>query len=328
MFGFLRKEREGMGIKINSFGGPLIWLLRKYNSAFTSKVMLTVASKFYSRSINEYIHMFMEQEISPIFQNVLIETINRCNGDCEFCPANKNAEIRPFKKMSDKMYSDIIRQLNEMNWHGNIFLCVNNEPFIDNRIISFARYAKDQIDGAKIMLISNGTLLNPSMLEELVGIVDNLVINDYSATYRLSERHRNLYQYVKKNRDKFSSISIIINRRYNKEILATRGGSAPNKQEKNNYINEPCIYPFLDMVIFPDGKVGLCCNDCYENTDFGDINANSLDEIWRNKKFTKIRESMQSGRKGHALCTKCDVVDAGGREKYIQSLLKDNKKIL
>ena len=127
-----------------------------------------------------------------------------------------------------------------------------------------------------------------------------------------------IYREVKKNEELFSAVDIIINRRYGKEILATRAGYAPNKPIKNNNVNTPCIYPFTDLVIFPDGKVGMCCNDCEENSNFGDVREESLTEIWYNEKFIELRNAMLVGR-NYQFCKECDVVDAGGREEQIKT---------
>ena len=90
-----------MAIKTKNFGGPLIWLLRKYCSSFTSKVMLKFVSARRFDITQSYIDWFMEQDKAPLPLNVMIETINRCNGKCEFCPANVSDEKRQFKKMPE-----------------------------------------------------------------------------------------------------------------------------------------------------------------------------------------------------------------------------------
>ena len=65
---------------------------------------------------------------------ILIETLNRCNGVCLFCSANKNAESRPFQKMDKFLFYKIIDDLKEMKYDGYLNLYVNNEPFMDTRI--------------------------------------------------------------------------------------------------------------------------------------------------------------------------------------------------
>lgn len=312
-----------MSVKINSFGGPFVWLLRKHCSGLTSKIMLRFVSKYYSKNTDKFIKYFLEQDEPPIFHNVMVETINRCNGTCSFCPANKADETRPFKKMPEEMFYGIIAQLKELKWEGKLFLCVNNEPFVDNRILSFCRYAKERLPGVTTVLITNGTLLTEDIMDEMAGIVDQITINDYSEKYALSPMHRRVYRYIKRNKGRFGKMDITINRRYSKEILATRAGNAPNKPKKNVKVDCACLYPFTDMVIFPDGQVGMCCNDCREISKFGDISEEPLIDIWRNGKFKKLRLSMSGGVREHPFCKECDVLDAGEREKYIEFILGD-----
>lgn len=311
-----------MSVKINSFGGPIVWFLRKYCSGFTSKIMLKAMAKKYSRISMEYIEWFLAQQEIPLFFNVMIETINRCNGKCEFCPANVDAEDRPLKRMESDTFYKIIEQLNLIGWSGKLFMCVNNEPFIDKRIIDFSKYAKEHIRGVQIAMITNGTMLTPDKLDAVVGVVDQITINDYSERYSLSDIHKNIYRHIKNNSDRFSNMKICINRRYAKEILATRAGLAPNKPKSNVNIRCTCLYPFTDLVIFPDGQVGMCCNDCKEVTHFGNIANDSIYNIWINEKFRKLRFLMQGGQRSHPFCQECDVIDAGERERYIRKFLK------
>ena len=312
-----------MSVKINSFGGPLIWFFRKYYSNVTSKIMLKFVSNRYSKTADRYIRYFLSQDTPPLFQNVMLETINRCNGTCEFCPASKYTETRPYMKMPDEIYYKIIRQLKDIGWSGKLFMCVNNEPFMDKRIMEFSKYAKETIPGVSIAMISNGTLLTIEKMDAMAGIVDQIVINDYSEKYALSDTHRKIYQHIKGHPDRFASMNIVINRRYSKEVLATRAGNAPNKPIKNVEVNCPCVYPFTDLIIFPNGKVGICCNDCKEITDFGDVNQDSLIDIWKNDKFQKLRQAMTSGRMHYKFCEECDVLDAGERERYITELMRE-----
>ena len=310
-----------MPVKIRSFGGPVTWALRKYHSGFTSKVMLSFAAKYYRKTTDAYIQYFMAQEEPPVFMSCMVETLNRCNGTCSFCPANRRDEDRPLKKMTEDMFRDIIRQLRDMGWEGNLYLNINNEPFLDKRLLDFARHARGELPGARIAIISNGTLVTPRTMDEMAGLVDELVLNDYSEKYRLSKPHRAIYRHIKRNKARFQHMDVTISRRYSKEILATRAGSAPNKPKKNNTIDAPCVYPFLDLLVFPDGMVGMCCNDCKEVSAFGDITRDTLLDIWGNEKFSRLREAMREGRSAYPFCRECDVVDAGSRERYIRGAL-------
>ncbi len=314
-----------MAVKINSFGGPVVWFFRKHCSGLTSRIMLKAVQASYSPDSQRYIDWFLEQDETPLPLNVMVETINRCNGKCAFCPANTKDEKREFKMMTDETYHEIISQLKELGWKGKLFMCVNNEPFMDKRIVDFARYAKEELSGIEIAMISNGTLLSEDKLDSLIGVVNQITINDYSEKYEFTELNKRLIDHIRKNEDAFKDIRITFNRRYSKEILATRAGNAPNKPKKNVKVTAPCLYPFTDLIIFPDGKAGMCCNDCFEVTDYGNVMSDSIGAIWGSSKFKGLRLSMKNGRT-HPFCKECDVVDAGEREREISSILKQYSK--
>ncbi len=307
-----------MAIKINGFGGGAVWLFRKHCSSLTSKVALSVAERFRRKKIRSYIDSFLSQREIPLFKFFMVETINRCNGRCSFCPANIRDEKRILKRMEEPLFDEIIKQLKEAGWRGSFFLQVNNEPLIDSSILERAKKVRNEMPNVKVCMITNGTLLNCDKLDQMGECIDQIVINDYSDKYRLSDSVKEIYKYVKKNPQKFLKVEIVINRRYDREILTTRAGNAPNKKEKNNKILSPCIYPFTDFIVFPDGKVGCCCNDCFEVTEMGDLNRQSIVEIWRGEKFRSFREAVGKGRQYYPFCKECDVVDAGSREKAIE----------
>lgn len=307
-----------MSIKIRSFGGPIIWLLRKKYSNLTTKFAYLIVDSLREKKIVLHISKFTEDNNNiPIFKFLMLETINRCNGKCAFCPANVHSEKRPFMKMPDEMIDHILDELVEMDWNGTIFPQVNNEPFIDKRIFDILKKIRIKRPDSKIFIITNGTLLTPEYMDRLVGLADIVTINDYSKHYNLSDNIKTIYNHVKKHKSMFENMDITIARRYTEEVLSTRAGNAPNKKEKEFNIESPCIYPFTDMIIFPDGNVGICCNDCSEVTKMGNVYEESLQDIWKGKRFCEVRNALRKGRLNYQFCKQCDVIDAGSRENVI-----------
>lgn len=307
-----------MPVKINSFGGPLVWGLRKIGSRYTTAISYKIVENYRKKKTDNYIGKFFSGNGDiPVFKFLMLETVNRCNGKCDFCPANALFDKRKYQMMPMETVEHILDDLVRIGWKGTIFPQVNNEPFIDKRIIDIIRMCKDKLPESKIYIITNGTLLTKEILDQIREYVDVIVINDYSASYRLSPNVLDVYKYVKKRKLEYKSIDITIARRYTKEILSTRAGNAPNKPKKTININKPCIYPFTDMIVFPTGNVGLCCNDCNEITKMGNVFEKSLIDIWNDTPFTNVRKKMRSGRMNYSFCKECDVVDAGSREKVI-----------
>jgi radical SAM protein with 4Fe4S-binding SPASM domain len=68
-----------------------------------------------------------------------------------------------------------------------------------------------------------------------------------------------------------------------------------------------CMLPFRDLNIWADGKVVLCCEDWNEEFVVGDLNTQTIREIWHGPELTEVRRKHRA-RQGHAvsLCAKCD----------------------
>lgn len=58
--------------------------------------------------------------------------------------------------------------------------------------------------------------------------------------------------------------------------------------EKQNCV-DPCIKPFEEMVVYWDGKVGLCNHDWNNMTTIGDLNTQSISEVWNGAKYNTAR---------------------------------------
>lgn len=67
-----------------------------------------------------------------------------------------------------------------------------------------------------------------------------------------------------------------------------------------------CRFPWLTMIILVDGRVIPCCVDYDAKYVVGDLNKESLKEIWNGKKMVALRKALLEGRKEEIeLCSKC-----------------------
>lgn len=155
-----------MPVRIRSFGGPLIWWMRKHHSGLTSRIVLSTVGATRRTKIQNYINSFLSAEATPSFRFLMLETINRCNGICSFCPAAAGTDKRPYKRMGESLLGKIITELAERNWVGTIFLQVNNEPLLDNRLFTFAKEIRNRLSHCRICIITNGTLLDIAKLKK------------------------------------------------------------------------------------------------------------------------------------------------------------------
>lgn len=310
-------------IKCVTYAGRAGWILRKNFSGYTSRAYLEIQYAIREKLYKRYINAFNESlKSGNCFMPCLIsiETINRCNSNCEFCPANINSEARPFAKMDEALFQKIIGELAELNYSGYLNLYVNNEPFMDTRIEEWYRYAKEKLPQAKMLLYTNGTLITRERFLKVIPWIDKMIINNYCEEFKLHKNMISLYEYVKKTSDLWDK-DITIQIRYIKEILTNRAGTAPN-QLKMRHNNKICIMPFTDFTIYPKGTVGLCCSDALEKTNYGDLNHQSLYEIWTSSEYGNLRKMIGKNRSLYQFCNGCDFVDAGIRNGMIRDRLE------
>lgn len=309
-----------MGIDVVSYGGKIGFDLRRVFPKLTSFLYLNLQEVIRAKETKSLIDGIMRQEVKkPLFVN--IETINRCNGTCPFCPANVKAETRPLKKMSDELFYKIIADLETVEYDKIISLYINNEPFLDTRMPQMLKYVREHLPKATVLIFTNGTMLTPQIMDEIADCFDQMYINNYNTKYELLPSSKAVFEYVKANEAKFCKCKISIQMRYANELLANRAGTAPNKPATQKKYKWLCLMPYTDMCIFPDGKVGLCCNDTKEVTDYGNVREESVLKLFNSDKLNETRRQMASGRNNIEYCSVCDVIDSGIRLRYAKELL-------
>lgn len=243
----------------------------------------------------------------PLFQTIEIETINRCNGGCAFCPVNRHHDPRPYKVMNEHLFKSIIQQLQDLDYSGSVGLYSNNEPLLDKRIFDLLAYAREALPKAKLYMFTNGTLLTVEKFKMLTQYLDTLIIDNYSDCLELIKPVTNVYDYHQDHPDEPHG-KVFIYLRKQQEILTNRGGMAKNRSKNIFKLKSACMYPFEQVVVRPDGKLSLCCNDATGKVTMGDLTEESLVDIWRGKKYMALRRAMVKDRDFHFLCSNCDVV--------------------
>lgn len=244
------------------------------------------------------------QKNQLLFNHIEVETINRCNGSCSFCPVNKNHDPRVKAVMTEELFHKIVGELAQLDYHGRFTTFSNNEPLLDERIIEFNRYARKLLPHARMHLFTNGTLLTLDKFVALSDILDELIIDNYQQELQLIRPCQEIVEYCGKHPELTKKVTIVL--RKPQEILTSRGGNAPNRKNVPDYGMDRCVLPYKQIIIRPDGKVSLCCNDAYGKYTLGDVGKETLSEIWYGDKFRMVRKCLYEGRKNWGDCRHCD----------------------
>ena len=80
-------------------------------------------------------------------------------------------------------------------------------------------------------------------------------------------------------------------------------------KNKSHYSKQYCEFPWLSVSIMADGNVVPCTQISNHELVLGNINKNTLEEIWNGKKYQELRRMHISGKfpKGHKCNEKCDM---------------------
>lgn len=241
----------------------------------------------------------------PLFEHIEIETFNRCNGECGFCPVNRHLDTRPAARMSEEMFKSIIDQLRALDYRGIVYPYSNNEPLLDTRIVDFVAYTRESLPKAKIYFYTNGTLLTLEKYRQLVDLVDDFTINNYCSDFRYPPHVLEIHEFAEKTPGLDRKTKVVM--RYRQEIMTSRGGQSPNKLDiLSKTLPVGCLLPARQVVVRPDGKLSLCCNDALGTMTLGDLTKESLADAWWGERYREIRERILNGRDAFELCRRCD----------------------
>ncbi len=270
-----------------------------------------------------------------------IENTNFCNGRCFMCP--HSSMKRKQGTMSKKLYQKIINQAVSL---GINFINLHNfgEPLLDQDFIWRIKFAKSQ-GIEKISTNTNGLLLTPKLSKEIIksGLDEIYFSLDAasSPTYKkirlgLNYKivHQNLNNLIKIKQQLKSSTPIIIvdflesslNKHETKLFVqkwqpkvdhvcisqlhdwSEKITSSVDNRFSNyvSYSQSPCRLPFTEMTINWDGSVSLCCQDIEGEVIIGNINHQTISQVWQSKKLESIRQKHLSLTTDQLmLCSKC-----------------------
>ncbi|XRH76150.1 MAG: radical SAM/SPASM domain-containing protein [Candidatus Methanosuratincola verstraetei] len=252
-----------------------------------------------------------------LFTNVEVETVNWCNGDCSFCPASVTQEGRPRQVMEEGLFRSLVDQLKDLDYSGGLALYSNNEPLLDPRICDFADYARDRLPNAFIYMMTNWTLLTEGKLARLMGSLDKLIIDNYSDDLDLLPNVRDAVRLCLQN-EAWRRKAVVILRKKN-EFRTNRAGQARNRKSRIP-LSSSCLYPFSQVVVRPDGKLSLCCNDVCGVTTMGDLKKEGLLEAWRGDRYRIARSRIARGRANYSPCIICDNLTTDYIDRFARRL--------
>jgi MoaA/NifB/PqqE/SkfB family radical SAM enzyme len=277
----------------------------------------------------------MTEEDFP--KNIIIDTTNFCNLKCSMCA--RRYMTRQKKHMSFSLFRKIIDEIAETSPSTRVWMAFYGEPLIlRDSIVWMIYYAKSK-GLKKLLLNTNGTLLNAEISKGLIESgLDEIIIGvdaftpenykkirvggDYEKVLQNINQLLNLKKTMHKNSPivKIQIIAMDENKHEMKAFIKywTEQGTIVKVRPKISWIGAvkvkksdtvqryPCYWGMEIMPILCDGSVVLCGADYNGNFIAGNVNTESIRSIWMGT-LKKIRDAHKEGRFDRLpeFCQKC-----------------------
>ena len=264
-----------------------------------------------SKIVENSIQYYKDSSI-PLMSVIEISDSGTCNRKCSFCPRSDPnfKDVKEF--IPEKLHNKIFNELASFNYSGMVIYSGYVEPLLNKNIYRNLAFARKSLPSAKIELITNGDVLNVKRMKKLFEAgLSTLLISVYDGPEDMLK-----FQKMVKEAD-LTHEQYVIRNRYMSEkddfglTISNRSGMLKNAEYKIPELSEPlkksCTYPAYTFFIDYNGDVQMCSHDWGKKYVLGNLNKNTIIDIWCNKKFDQARKNLLNGNRNFTPCNKCDV---------------------
>lgn len=267
-----------------------------------------------------------------------LEINSNCNYRCIFCPHGTGEMGNDMPMMSVEVAKRILNELVKnkvysikLNWRG--------EPALHPQLVEITAYAKEA--GIKeIQINTNGFLYDEQKIRDLIlagidrvifsldattpevyskiriGGDYNQVVNNIKTFSQIRKELKRKKPYIRVQmvRTKLNEHQVDDYRKMWKDIaddvrisdVTDRGqGDSLRVGDQISIGRVCCPQPWQRMMISCSGEVMMCCSDWYSKYIIGNINKNSLKEIWNGPKLEAIKKKLKQGKLDFEPCKDC-----------------------
>lgn len=306
-------------------------------------ILEPIVNKF--RKIRD-VNLAKHEKPSNFPRFIQLETASFCNSNCLFCPYGSIRANKEYKAMPLETFLRVINECSNYPVE-TIYLCLMNEPLADKRMPELINHAKEKNPNTKIKLITNGQLLTPLVSKALIGSkLDEIAFSIHGwteDTYKnvmgiaINKTLENMNNFIKlADRDKIKISMVCVKTNFftkkdyylgfnfcKRNNIDFELGELLNMAGNVNAILAEKIgiekvvrkeikgcrfgWPINSMHILHDGGVVACCMDWRREVNLGNINDNSLFEIWNGQAYKDFRDKVYSEKISatNFICKRC-----------------------
>ncbi len=229
--------------------------------------------------------------------------------------------------MSLVTYKRIIEELAALRFSGRFSPFLQCEPLLDKRLPELISITGEFLPRAKLLIQTNGDMLTAKKgITLFKSGLHKLVINCYDDEKNRLSRLRNIATEIKSQMPevKYSvggfhmmirperpnhirqEITIEDKTTWTKDGQENWAGNVPGIHLEREPMKAWCFRPFYQLYVHYNGNVVLCCCDWKGDVVLGNINENTLSEIFSGPVATTYRQNLNNKNRQMKLCNVCD----------------------
>ena len=259
-----------------------------------------------------------------------IEIFSFCNRKCWFCPNSYVDRISETTFMHEDVYLDLIGQLQEIDYSGELTYSRYNEPLAYREVFTRrVKQAREMLPKATLRTNTNGDYITSDYIEELCDIgLDQIWIQQYLANeerYEHSKVKEKMLKKLKKIGLPYKTLVEIDGCKIEYDLShknttihlrarnfsldgSSRGGIVPIAEDYTR--TQRCLQPFHNMYIDYNGHVMVCCAlrsdvEPYDEGRMGHINQGKLWDIHASDTYKPWREHHKEDGPKEGVCKTC-----------------------
>jgi radical SAM protein with 4Fe4S-binding SPASM domain len=204
--------------------------------------------------------------------------------------------------MSKALFSKIITELQSIHFEGRVSFSFYNEPLLAKDLDFFIAEVKNNLPKVHLLLYTNGTLLTLERLYQLIELgVKSFVVtrHENESDYLFEQTFSKLPDEIKLKHIKYQTSSDL--------KLTNRGGLLPHIVKEDFESNLPCLIPNNMLTITNQGSIVPCFEDFHQVHTMGNLNEQSILDIWNSTKYKLFRKQLLLGmRDQFSVCSNCN----------------------
>ncbi len=249
-----------------------------------------------------------------------VENTNICNAHCIFCPHDK---FKEFGTMTDDLYNKIVIEASKLPALGLFIPMLTGEPFCDPKFLERLKLAREKLK-CRIEFYTNGSFLTREAVDFIKPLDIHINVSINGATPLTRQKLMGLGDFYKVMRVlkyceeigqpyRASLVGHPEVKPKEVSIFVKAGGSAFQYQSWAGrvYPHErkgwrSCVRAQNYMTVRYNGDTCLCCFDPFGEVTFGNVEKESIEQVWTSSLHREYQEKHKTGRGNEfELCRHC-----------------------